>query len=73
MQIRRPVAALMTALALFGGGSALSGCGAQESGTGTPDPVDTTRLQRSHDDLPDNSDKDTGNTEDRNDDNQDPG
>jgi hypothetical protein len=57
MEIRRPVAALMTALALFGGGAALTGCGAQEGGTGTPDPVDTQRLEKTHDDLPDNSDR----------------
>jgi hypothetical protein len=73
MEIRRPVAALVTALALFGGGSALGGCGAQESGTGTPDPVDTERLEETHDDLPDNSDKDEGNPEDQDDRNQDPG
>jgi hypothetical protein len=62
MEVGRAVAALVTALTLMGGSAAVSGCGAQESGTGTPEQTD----------LPDNSDPDQGNEEDQNDDSQDP-
>jgi hypothetical protein len=72
MEIRRPVAALVAALALFGGGSAVSGCGEQESGTGTPEQVDPERVEETHDNLPDNSDPDQDNEEDQNDDSNDP-
>jgi hypothetical protein len=57
MQIRRPVVALMTALTLFGGGGTLSGCGAQGSGTGVPEQPDPEHVEKTHDDVPDNSDK----------------
>ncbi len=82
MQIRRPLAALLTALALFGGGTAtLTACG-DPSGTDRSDgSTDDTADQGSDDtdrenteeggDLPDNSDPELG-TEDRNDDQQDP-
>lgn len=82
MRIRRPIAALFTALALFGGGTAtLTACG---------DPAGTDRNDGTTDDtgndegggdgqdgtdqeknLPDNSDPEKG-SEDRNDDTQDP-
>ena len=63
MQLRRPIAALMTALALFGGGATLTGCQAagqdqndgtteDSSNTGGNDPSD-----ESQGNLPDNSDQ----------------
>jgi hypothetical protein len=64
MEIRRPLAALMTALALFGGGATLTACGdpagidrndgtTDDSGnTGGNDPSD-----ESQGNLPDNSDQ----------------
>ena len=80
MQLRRPIAALVTALALFSGGTAtLTACGdpagtdrsdgtTDDSGnTGGSDPSD-----ESQDNLPDNSDPDQGNQEDKNDDTNDP-
>jgi hypothetical protein len=81
MHIRRPIAALFAALALFGGGTAtMSGCGGDPAGldrndgttddsgnTGGNDPSD-----ESQDNLPDNSDPEQG-TEDENDDSTDPG
>jgi hypothetical protein len=82
MQLRRPIAALFTALALFGGGTAtLAGCGGDPAGLdrndGTPD--DNTKNTEGADpsgasqgNLPDNSDPDHGNPEDQNDDTQDP-
>jgi hypothetical protein len=72
MEVGRAVAALVTVLTLMGGSAAVSGCGAQESGTGTPEQTDPERVQDTHDDLPDNSDPDQGNEEDQNDDSQDP-
>jgi hypothetical protein len=79
MRIRRPIAALFTALALFGGGTAtLTACGAPttpEEGT-----TDDTGEQSGGDgqdgtdqeeNLPDNSDPEKG-SEDSNDDTQDP-
>jgi hypothetical protein len=74
MRIRRPIAALVTALALLGGGGAtLTACG---------DPAGTDRSDGTTDNggnseeegngLPNNSDPDPGNPEDRNDDTQDP-
>jgi hypothetical protein len=73
MQIRRPIAALMTALALFGGGATLTACG---------DPAGTDRSDGSTDtgnegndqesvNLPNNSDPERD-TEDSDDDQQDP-
>jgi hypothetical protein len=75
MQLRRPIAALVTALALFGGGTAtLTACG-DPAGTdrndGTTD--DTEKSSGSgKSDLPDNSDPDSGNEEDKNNDSTDP-
>jgi hypothetical protein len=81
MRIRRPLAALMTALALFGGGATLTACG-DPSGTdrsdGSTDDTgdqggDNTNRENEEagGDLPDNSDPEP-NTEDRTDDQQDP-
>ena len=77
MRIRRPLAALFTALTLFGGGATLAACEAagqdQNDGTtddsgnsGGSDPSDA-----SQGNLPDNSNQETG-TEDQNDDSTDP-
>ena len=76
MQIRRPLAAVMTALALFGGGATLSAC-ADPAGSdrrdGTADvgnPSDSTN-DATVGNLPNNSDPEHD-SEDRNDDTQDP-
>jgi hypothetical protein len=81
MQIRRPLAALMTALALFGGGATLTGCGDPQGTDRSDGTTDDTGGQGSDDtsreneedmgDLPNNSDPQTG-VEDENDDTQDP-
>ena len=81
MQLRRPIAALFTALALFGGGTAtLAGCGdpaGLDRRDGTPDD-DSTNTEgadptgKSQGNLPDVSDPDQGNPDDQNDDSQDP-
>jgi hypothetical protein len=52
MQIRRPVAALLTALALFGGGATLTAC-SENSKTGVPAPGTETSG------VPDNSNRQT--------------
>ena len=74
MQIRRPIAALMTALALFGGGATLTACG-DPAGTDRSDgSTDDTSGETSDEDdgnLPNNSDPEID-SEDRNDDSQDP-
>jgi hypothetical protein len=80
MQLRRPIAALFTALALFGGGTAtLSACGdpaGADRSDGTTDDSGNTSgndpSDESQDNLPDNSDPDQGNPEDKNDDTKDP-
>jgi hypothetical protein len=81
MHLGRPVAALMTALALFGGGAAtLAGCGdpaglGRNDGTsdsGTHHTSGNHRSGKSQGDLPDNSNKDSGNTDHSNDDSQKP-
>jgi len=73
MRLRRPIAALFTALALFGGGSAtLAGCAGDPAGLnrndGTPD--DHTTDTRGNDpsgesqgNLPDNTSPDKSNPE----------
>ncbi len=78
MQIRRPIAALFAALALFGGGVTMTACEAagqdQNDGT-TDDSSNTGGSQPSGEEqgnLPDNSNPDPGNPEDRNDDSTDP-
>jgi hypothetical protein len=82
MQIRRPLAALMTALALFGGGATLTACG-DPAGTdrsdGTSDDpgagegTDNTNQEEEEDNgsLPNNSDPENE-SEDGDDDSQDP-
>ena len=75
MQIRRPIAALFTALALFGGGATVTGCQAagQDQNDGTTDQeveeIDPEEADREN--LPDNSNQQP-NDEDDGDDQQDP-
>jgi hypothetical protein len=81
MQIRRPLAALMTALALFGGGTTLTACGdpaGADRNDGTADNAgnngtDDTSRENSEENgnLPNNSDP-QHDSEDENDDTQDP-
>ena len=84
MEIRRPIAALMTALALFGGGATLTACGdpsgvdrndgtADDAGHSGDEGSDDTSRENELDngDLPNNSDPEND-TEDQNDDTQDP-
>jgi hypothetical protein len=73
MQLRRPIATLFTALALFGGGVTTTGCEAagqdQNDGT-TDDSGNTGGSDPSSDDqgnLPDNSDEDEDSDEDTDD------
>jgi hypothetical protein len=73
MQLRRPLAAVLTALALFGGGAAVTGCSDTDPATpneGTTD--DESGTTSGGNDLPDNSGPDPGNEEDQNDDSSDP-
>ena len=79
MQLRRPIAALMTALALVGGGATLTACGdpaGLERNDGTTDDSENTSgddpSEESQDNLPDNSNPDPGAPEDQDDDTQDP-
>jgi hypothetical protein len=68
MQLRRPIAALMTALALFGGGATMTACQAagQDQNDGstdenTPPNVETNdESDPSQDNVPDLSDRDDG-------------
>ena len=80
MQIRRPLAALLTALALFGGGATMTACSDADvttpnEGT-TDDDSDNTEGNDpgsdEQDNLPDNTNPDPGNEEDQNDDSTDP-
>jgi hypothetical protein len=77
MELRRPIAALMTALALFGGGATLTACGAagQDQNDGTTDDSENTSgndpSDESQDNLPDNSNPEQD-LEDQDDDTQDP-
>jgi hypothetical protein len=81
MRIRRPLAALLTALALFGGGATLTACGdpaGADRSDGTTDDTDDeftgdTDQENSEENgnLPNNSDPQEG-TEDENDDQTDP-
>ena len=82
MQLRRPLAALFTALALFGGGAAtLSACGdpagidrndGTSDDTKTDNPSGSEPSDKSEGNLPNNTDPDHGNPEDQNDDTTDP-
>jgi hypothetical protein len=73
MQLRRPLAALLTALALFGGSATLTACG-DPAGTDRSDGTTDTGNDDNVDegsDLPDNSDPERD-SEDEDDDTQDP-
>ncbi len=78
MQLRRPVAALFTALALFGGGATMTACSSagQDQNDGTTDDTENTEGSdpgdESQGNLPDNSNPDPNNEEDQDDDTQDP-
>ncbi|MCW2741895.1 MAG: hypothetical protein JWR45_2317 [Blastococcus sp.] len=81
MHIRRPIAALFVALALVGGGSAtLAGCGGDPAGLdrndGTTDGSSNTSggdpSSTEQGNLPDNSNPDPGNPEDKSNDSTDP-
>ena len=81
MQLRRPIAALFTALALFGGGTAtLAGCGDpagldRRDGTSDDnarDPQGANPSDASQGNLPNVSDPDRGNPGDQNNRNQPP-
>ena len=78
MQIRRPLAALLTALALFGGGATLTACGdpsGLDRNDGTSDEGDSDSGNdpgsEEQGNLPDNSDPEQD-VEDSNDDSVDP-
>ena len=64
MQLRRPIAALFTALALFGGGATMTGCEAagQDQNDGTTDDSGNTGGSEPTEDqqgnLPDNTNED---------------
>jgi hypothetical protein len=66
MQIRRPIAALFTAVALFGGGVTMTGCEAagQDQNDGTTDDSENTggsdedSEDSDRENLPDNSNQD---------------
>jgi hypothetical protein len=64
MQIRRPLAGLFVALTLFGGGSALAGCGdPTEGNTGTPkDTASTTPTGSAPNSVEDNSNREPSST-----------
>lgn len=71
MQIRRPIAALFTALALFGGGATVTGCSAagQDQNDGTTDEeveqLDPEEADREN--LPDTGNDDPGDAGDKGD------
>ena len=68
MQLRRPIAALMTALALFGGGATMTACQAagQDQNDGSTDENSPPNVgtsdesSPSQDNVPDNSDQQGG-------------
>ncbi len=79
MQLRRPIAALFTALTLLGGGVTMTACAAagqgQSDGTTDEESGNTSGNDpsgESQDNLPDNSEQDPANPEDQNDDSTDP-
>ncbi len=69
MQLRRPIAALFTALALFGGGATMTGCEAagQDQNDGTTDDSENTGGAEPSEDeqgnLPDNTNEDPDDTD----------
>jgi hypothetical protein len=69
MQLRRPIAALLTALALFGGGVTMTGCEAagQDQNDGTTDDSGNTGGSEPSEDeqgnLPDNTNEDPDDTD----------
>ena len=73
MEIRRPIAALFAALALFGGGVTVTGCQAAGEGQrdGTSDDSENTGGSEQESELPDNSNQQPSD-EDDGDDQQDP-
>jgi len=73
MQIRRPIAALFAALALFGGGVTMTACEAAGQGQndGTTDDSGNTGGSDQESEVPDNSNPETG-SGDQNDDSNDP-
>ncbi len=78
MQIRRPLAAVLAALALFGGGATLTACGdpaGLDRNDGTSDDGENTGGNdpgsEEEGNLPDNNEQQPG-TEDEDDDSQDP-
>ncbi len=73
MHIRRPLAALFTALALFGGGATLTACEAagQDQNDGTTDDSGNEDSGGSPSAVPDNSNQEPG-SEDSGNDQQDP-
>ena len=76
MQLRRPLAALMTALALFGGGASMTACGSPTTpNEGTTEDEGSSDQELDEDEadrenLPDNSNPEPGQESD--DDTQDP-
>ena len=73
MQIRRPIAALFAALALFGGGVTMTACEAAGQGQndGTTDDSGNTGGSDQESEVPDNSNPETG-SGDQNEDSNDP-
>ena len=73
MQIRRPIAALFAALALFGGGFTMTACDAAGQGQndGTTDDSENTGGSEQESEVPDNSNQEPSD-EDDGDDQQDP-
>ena len=73
MQIRRPIAALFAALALFGGGVTMTACDAAGQGQndGTTDDSENTGGSGQESEVPDNSNQEPSD-EDDGDDQQDP-
>jgi hypothetical protein len=62
MRIRRPIAALMTALALFGGGATMTACGeptTENEGTTDDDSNEVDEEEADRENLPDNSNEET--------------
>ena len=73
MQIRRPIAALMTALALVGGGVTMTACEAagQDQNDGTTDDSENSGGSEQESEVPDNTNQEPDDGDDG-DDQQDP-